>query len=511
MGDSDLANGEECLTFMSDPVVAQAGFDAAWDLLTRWRHGDRVRALAYISFLGPDVFGLPEVMYALVAAEERAHREAGEPLAANGVEWLHAVLPHNADVYFLLADLFTSDDVDMQVSPADRTAAYPYLSSPEKSDELGRFGHFRVLREIGQGGMGVVFEVEVANSILNDSHALKVLQATRTTPEARLRFVREARAMKEIAHPNIVGIHNAAAKDGITYIEMEYVYGPTLDALIRYHFGNPVPLPLATDLIRQAANGLAAAHDHRSRIAHRDVKPGNILMQWMPDGDFYPFCWRVRVCDFGLAAEADQTSLTEEGAVVGTLAYLAPEQLSPRGRSLDARMSDIFALGSIAYELVTGHHPFKVDSSAATQANIERCQPMSPRQANSETPKSLERMILAMLDRVPSNRPSAREVAAGFSELLGSSETRTSFSSNEPTPVFKPLTLRLEVTVWKKEDLTRGLPIDDPTALPLRTGDYVRLDARPISTSCISKPGGMWFRITRGRSTNGVCAARNRK
>ena len=207
---------------------------------------------------------------------------------------------------------------------------------------VGReFSHFRVERELGRGGMGVVW---LAHDLTLDRPvALKLIRLEHADETGRARFVREARSATKLSHPNVVTVYEAGTHDGELYIAMEYIPGTTLrDMLAR---GGPLPVPRFARLAADLAGALAAAHARG--ILHRDIKPGNVLVA--PDGT-------AKLADFGLARSLDieaddQTTiekLTKSGAVMGTPAYLAPEQLV--GSPADER-SDLFALGLLLYEL----------------------------------------------------------------------------------------------------------------------------------------------------------------
>ena len=208
--------------------------------------------------------------------------------------------------------------------------------------------HYRIESKIGEGGMGVVYGAR--DTHLDRPVAVKVLPPDRVADPARKqRFVQEARAASALNHPNIVTIHDIRSQDGVDFIVMEYVEGKTLDERIPARGMRPTE---ALKSAVQIADALAKAHG--AGIIHRDLKPSNVMVT--EEG-------RVKVLDFGLAKllePADYSDeaatltagpLTEEGAVVGTAAYMSPEQAE--GRKLDGR-SDIFSFGSVLYEMVTG-------------------------------------------------------------------------------------------------------------------------------------------------------------
>ena len=223
--------------------------------------------------------------------------------------------------------------------------------------------HYRVLEKLGEGGMGVVYKAR--DTRLDRLVAIKILPADKISdPERKRRFVQEAKAASGLNHPNIVTIYDIGQADGIDFISMEYVAGKTLDRLIPRH---GMRLTEALKCAVQVADALARAH--AAGIVHRDIKPGNIMM------DEHGL---VKVLDFGLAklteiapAEDDTTQTlrpaTEEGKIVGTVAYMSPEQAE--GKKVDAR-SDIFSFGSVLYEMVTGQRAFSGETKGSTLAAV---------------------------------------------------------------------------------------------------------------------------------------------
>ncbi len=226
-------------------------------------------------------------------------------------------------------------------------------------------GHFEVLELLGEGGMGAVYKAK--DSRLGRLVALKVMRPDWTSDmEQRRRFMREARTASSLSHPNILVIHEIDSDGGLDYIAMEYVPGGTLTGLIA---SGPLPVERALRLAAQIADALAAAHG--AGIVHRDLKPSNIMLS---AGD------RVKVVDFGLAkpvgpgAPADETSdaVTIAGVILGTAPYMSPEQAA--GGAVDGR-SDLFSLGAILYEMLSGRRPFGGDSCATILAAVLRDSP----------------------------------------------------------------------------------------------------------------------------------------
>jgi len=265
--------------------------------------------------------------------------------------------------------------------------------------------HYRILEKLGSGGMGVVYKAR--DTHLDRFIAIKVLPPEKVAdPERRRRFTQEAKAASALNHPNIITIYDIDQATGVDFIAMEYVAGKTLDRLIPRH---GLRLNEALQLAVQIADALARAHS--AGILHRDIKPGNIMVS-----DSGP----VKVLDFGLAklTEASDTgddesthtsgsenrprrSETEEGVILGTAAYMSPEQA--QGVKVDAR-SDIFSLGAVIYEMLTGHSPFSRDSKMATLAAILRAEPLPPSQVVNGLPLEVDRIVKSCLRKDPARR-----------------------------------------------------------------------------------------------------------
>jgi WD40 repeat protein/serine/threonine protein kinase len=269
-----------------------------------------------------------------------------------------------------------------------------FLAPPQSKDEIGRLGTYRVLQILGAGGMGVVYKAEDPG--LQRLVALKaMLPSLGATPTARERFLREARAAAGIKHDHIVTIFQVGEDRGVPFLAMEFLEGEPLDSRLK-----AVPrLPIGDVLRigREIAAGLAAAH--RRGLVHRDIKPANV---WL-DAD----SGRVKILDFGLARGAEDTQLTQQGAIVGTPAYMAPEQA--RGETVDPRC-DLFSLGCVLYRLCTGQQPFKGKDTISTLMAIATEQPRPPSALNAEVPADLSDLILRLLAKRPADRPASAQV-----------------------------------------------------------------------------------------------------
>ncbi|MBI3862752.1 MAG: protein kinase [Planctomycetia bacterium] len=264
-----------------------------------------------------------------------------------------------------------------------------------------RIGDYRILGFLGQGGMGVVYLAE--DQRLKRRVALKVMKPELAAdPRARRRFLREAQSAAAIEHDNLVTIFQVGEDGELPFLAMPLLKGQTLDQ--RLKTGPPLTLPQIVRIGRHAAAGLAAAHERG--LIHRDIKPANLWLE-SEYGD------RVKILDFGLALPAETDGhLTQSGTVVGTPAYMAPEQA--RGEEVDAR-SDLFSLGCVLYRLCTGHLPFKGNTTLALLTSLAVDQPDPPKRVHADIPAELSDLVLRLLSKNRTDRPaSARDVVAAL-------------------------------------------------------------------------------------------------
>ena len=304
-------------------------------------------------------------------------------------------------------------------APASRSEADDFLAPPQAPGEIGRLGPYRVLRRLGAGAMGVVFEAE--DGLLKRKVALKVMPPAQAGREiARQRFLREAQAAAAIEHDHVVTIHQVGEDRGLPYLAMPLLKGAPLHEVLAH-----TPQLAVEEVLRigrEIALGLAAAHARG--LMHRDIKPANI---WLEAGT-----GRVKILDFGLArALADDARMTQVGKIVGTPAYMAPEQ--SRGQVVDARC-DLFSLGCVLYQACTGRLPFTVGDTVTTLLAVATEEPAPPVDVRPEVPPALSDLVMQLLAKDPDERPpSAQAVVEAIDAIV---------SGPWPEPVFAPPVVR---------------------------------------------------------------------
>jgi WD40 repeat protein len=299
----------------------------------------------------------------------------------------------------LARDQAAAPDTPAEVGPE----SYDFLVAPRVPGELGRLGSYRVLRVLGSGGMGIVFEAE--DPQLQRPVALKVMRPGMACHhQAGQRFLREARSTAAIEHDHIVTIHQVGEDRGVPYLAMQLLRGETLER--RLQRDGRLPAAEAVRIGREIAEGLAAAHARG--LIHRDIKPANIWLEAPGDGS--SGSGRVKLLDFGLArAAVEPAHMTQQGIVTGTPAYMAPEQASDG--PIDPRC-DLFSLGCVLYRMCTGELPFKGTKPLTILWALAVKDPAPPRRLNPEVPPALSGLVLRLLAKDPADRPrSARAVA----------------------------------------------------------------------------------------------------
>lgn len=261
---------------------------------------------------------------------------------------------------------------------------------------------YQIIRSIGEGGMANVYLAY--DTILDRNVAVKILRGDLATDEKFVRrFQREAISASSLSHPNIVEMYDVGEDDGNYFIVMEYIDGKTLKSLIKRR--GALTLPEVIDIMLQLTSAIACAHD--SYIIHRDIKPQNVMI--LDDG-------RVKITDFGIAIASNATELTQTNSVMGSVHYLPPEQANGQGATIK---SDIYSLGILMFELITGHVPFKGDN--AVEIAIKQMKEPLPNVCKlvDGVPQSMENIILKACAKNPKNRyDSVREMYGDLKECL---------------------------------------------------------------------------------------------
>lgn len=275
-----------------------------------------------------------------------------------------------------------------------------FLQPAEQADEIGRLGRYRILKVLGRGGMGAVFLAE--DPKLGRKVALKVmLPKIASIPAARDRFLREAKAAASLKNDHIVTVYQVDEFNGVPFLAMELLQGESLEDALRA--GRRFSISETIQIARDIARGLADAHE--KGLVHRDIKPANLWLEKVSDE-----AMRVKILDFGLArAEVEDINITEFGTIVGTPAFMAPEQ-ARADRAFDGR-ADLFSLGCVLYVLCTGEIPFKADTTVGVLMALALNTPAAPNQRNESVPDELSSLTMQLLEKDPAKRPqTAREV-----------------------------------------------------------------------------------------------------
>ncbi len=278
-------------------------------------------------------------------------------------------------------------------------------AAPPGGVKLRRFGDYELLERIAQGGMGIVYKARQVS--LNRIVALKMILAGQLAAEEDVaRFRREAQAAAHLQHPNIVAIHEVGEHDGQPFFSMDFVPGRSLREIVRE---GPLPARRAAQYVKAIAEATHYAHQHGT--LHRDLKPANVLID---DAD------QVRITDFGLAKQVhEDPGLTGSGEIVGTPSYMPPEQALGR-RAEVGPASDVYSLGAVLYELVTGQPPFRGETVGDVLSQVIDGEPVSPRLLNRGLPRDLATISLKCLERDPRKRyPTAAALAHDLERFLG--------------------------------------------------------------------------------------------
>jgi hypothetical protein len=374
------------------------------------------------------------------------------------------------DLTHSMAGTSAADATLLAGPPASVAAEYSYLSPPQAPDELGRLGNYRVLRVLGSGGMGVVFAAEDVQ--LQRLVALKVMRGeVAVNAEHRERFLREARACAAIEHDNILGIYQVGEQNGAPFLAIPLLRGETLQ--VRVNRDGRLPPAEILRIGRETAAGLGAAHE--SGLIHRDIKPQNL---WLEAGS-----GRVKILDFGLARrEREDVRLTKAGYILGTPAFMSPEQAS--GQAIDGR-GDLYSLGVVLYWLCAGRLPFPQEGLIEVLTAVATEPPPPLGQLNPELPPALVDLIMRLLAKRPDDRPaSAGAVVQAIRAIENGTVQPRPPSSRGRLPVVAGVLLAAAVAgylLWP-----RGAPSVRTGETPRTPG---RLDMEP-APGTVAGPGG---------------------
>lgn len=346
----------------------------------------------------------------------------------------------------------------------DETAAGPPLDNTNSKGDFvpTRLKQYKVLHKLGQGGMGWVLLAE--DTQLARRVALKVMRKQHAAEEdSRQRFLREARAAAALKHDHIITIYQVGEDRGVPFLAMELLEGGTLQQRLEYP--KPLSIGAAVRIAREIAEGLR--HAHERGVVHRDIKPANIWLE-SPKG-------RVKILDFGLARHRDTKSgLTQQGEIVGTPHYMAPEQA--RGKAIDPR-TDLFSLGCILYRMTTGKLPFAGETLLATLTAIAVDMPTPVRDLNPLIPPALADLIWRLLAKEPADRPAS---AAEVIEELIAIERDVAGGSRSGFNIEVPLSIRRQ-NQTPLTPLTSGLPHAAAAVTPAKAPATASAPAQKIS------------------------------
>jgi WD40 repeat protein/serine/threonine protein kinase len=306
-----------------------------------------------------------------------------------------------------------------QQSPSTVPDHPPPGAAPPAGGRLPSIPGYEVLEELGRGGMGVVYKAR--DNRLNRIVALKMILAGAYCDEQALaRFRNEAEAIAQLQHANIVQIYEIGEHDGLPFLSLEFMPGGSLAQRLK---DTVLPPRQAAELAQTLAQAVHHAHQLQHGIIHRDLKPGNVLLTGDPGtplGQCTP-----KITDFGLAKKRDDPAgATPDFAILGTPSYMAPEQAAGQVRAISAR-TDVYALGAILYEMLTGRPPFRGESVADTLEQVRSQEPVPIRQLQPKVPRDLETVCLKCLEKDPRRRyPSARKLADDLRRFLDNKPIR---------------------------------------------------------------------------------------
>jgi serine/threonine protein kinase len=387
--------------------VAREGDRVCDEFEAAWRRGERPRLEDAVG--DADAPARPWLLRELLRVELAYRRGAGERPVPDQYAQCAALFP---DAAALIAEVFREASETTAPPPPRTWEGSADEKSPAAASDWPRVPGYEILAELGRGGMGIVYKARQLG--FNRVVALKTLSDSAAS--LRARFLREARSVAELNHPHIVGVHAFGEYAGGPYFAMEFMPGGSLTDRLA---ARPLPPRQAARLVARLADAVQYAHDRD--IIHRDLKPANVLLA-APDRDADPdgpALGLPKVADFGLAKRLDtDTELTDPGAIMGTASYMAPEQARGDVRQV-GRAADVWSLGAILYEVLSGRPPFKGATRDLTIAQVLTDEPPRPTEVRPSIPLELEAVCLKCLEKEPDKRyPSAGALSEDLEAFL---------------------------------------------------------------------------------------------
>ena len=386
----------------------------AADLEQRIRAGEQITAQDLLNShpeLVEDDESAVELIYTeFVTLEDVGQAHSPEEFLARYPRWQHR-LSRLLEIHFAFETQGLDSGMTQEIHVADTTSSDDVPCEGDQNQVTNQvLGSYHLDEEIARGGMGIVYRAR--QKTLNRIVAIKLIRSDATLSQ-RSRFRAEAEAVAILQHPNIVQIFEIGLHDDIEFIAMEYVSGRTLEQFLQ---ADKYSIHDAAQLLHTVARTMEYAHNHG--VVHRDLKPGNILLR--DDGE-------VKVADFGLAKRLliDDQLQTQSGAILGTPCYMSPEQASGKNEETGPQ-TDVYSIGTILYELITGRPPFLEGSPLETLEQIRSVPPVNPRKLVRQLPQDLETICLKCLEKKPAERyQSCGELADELHRFLNHEPIRT--------------------------------------------------------------------------------------
>ena len=311
--------------------------------------------------------------------------------------------------------------------------AYPFLEPPTRPGGIGCLGDYELIRILGEGGMGIVFEAD--DKKLDRKVALKVLRPELTDETFRQRFEREGKIASSIIDENICMVYQIGVHNNISYMAMEFLKGEDLDEKLKRD--GWLSIPVVFKIAKQMAMGLAVAHE--KKLIHRDIKPANVWLEsGGPGGDFK----RIKLLDFGLAKSTEvESTLTAKGMIVGTPNYMAPEQIC--GEPLDER-ADLFSLGCVMYRMLSGKVPFEKENTLAVLHAVVESEIPSLNDLDQKLPKEVYGLMAKLLSKNPADRPATAKKVISMIESIENSGLENQSSKVLSSMLFKAPAIQMQ-------------------------------------------------------------------